>query len=238
MKRTKKAAVIATCMSLCAAILAGTAGAPVAAHVQPVYRPVAILTVISGEVLIRAQGHYFSLATDGAVLYVGTTLRTSADAQALITLVEGSTLELDPASDITIEDVTMPSGSTIAQALGRGWQVVTRLTTADSRFGLKTPASTASVRGIEFEIAAADALDGLTMMLTTQPVITAVAGMPSVELLAPTTTTAVRSTSVLMSTLTTTPGAERIRKIFTTTSVVRAPLAERSRDRDSERAKD
>lgn len=152
-------------------------GAPVAAQVEaparaalPALQPAAILTVISGDVLARFGGVDFSFAADGAVLYVGATVRTGADARAVITLFEGSTVELEPASEITIEQATTHGGSTIvqlAQSLGRSWHVVTHLTSADSRYEVRTPAATASVRGTAFEVAVGDGHAGPTTTVTT-----------------------------------------------------------------------
>src|SRR4026207_604922 len=111
----------------------------------------------------RLGGSGCASATDGAVLYVGSTVRTSGDARAVITLFEGSTIELEPASDITIEEATTQNSSTIvqlAQSVGRSWHVVTHLTTADSRYEVRTPAATASVRGTALEVAVDDGLIG------------------------------------------------------------------------------
>ena len=147
---------------------------PVAAKVQaPAQSPLqsaAVLTVISGDVQTRFGASGFASATDGAVLYVGSTVRTSSDARAVITLFEGSTIELEPASDITIEEATTRSSSTIvqlAQSVGRSWHVVTHLTTADSRYEVRTPAATASVRGTAFEVAVDDGLSGPSTTVTT-----------------------------------------------------------------------
>lgn len=155
----------------------GVGGAPVAAQTQmkaapaqSQLRPAAVLTVISGNVLMRSGASSFSSAADGAILYVGSTVRTSGDARAVITLFEGSTVELEPASDITIEEAAMRDGSTIvqlAQSLGRSWHVVTHLTTADSRYEVRTPAATASVRGTAFEVAVEDGAAGPTTTVTT-----------------------------------------------------------------------
>src|SRR5438552_806583 len=153
----------------------------------------AILTVISGNVLMRSAGADFSTAIDGAVLYVGSTIRTGADARAIITLFEGSTVELEPASDITIEEATLRSGSTIvelAQSLGRSWHVVTHLTTADSRYEVKTPAATASVRGTAFEVVVDDSLT-TTVTTTEGRVATTDATATSEVLVSPDQTTTV-----------------------------------------------
>lgn len=166
LRRTNQAAVVASCVALCAGMLFGTASAPVASEnaARPALRPVAILTVLSGGVLMRSPAGDFIAALDGTVLHVGTVLRTSADARALITLFEGSTMELDPASDVTIEDAQ--SGSTIAQSFGRGLRVVMRLTAADSRYEQTTPAATASVRGVDFEVEPASGVGALLNTLT------------------------------------------------------------------------
>jgi len=155
----------------------GVSGSPVAAHVQPsvsralpALQPAAVLTVISGDVRMRFGANDFFSAIDGAVLYVGSTVRTSADARAVITLFEGSTVELEPASDITIEEATTRGASTIvqlAQSIGRSWHVVTHLTTADSRYEVRTPSATASVRGTSFEVAVEDDAAGPTTTVTT-----------------------------------------------------------------------
>jgi hypothetical protein len=214
-------------------MLFGIAAAPNAAQPQarPALQPVAILTVISGDVLMRSARGDFSSAVDGAVLYAGAMLRTSANARALITLFEGSTVELDPASDITIEDAATRGGSTVAQALGRGWNVVMRLTSADSRYEPSTPAATASVRGGEFEVAAADAASGLmaTPTVPEQHVATTVAVSTTAKTIAAAQTTNARSNSAPVS-MRSAVGAERIRKVVTAAVVSRARPAARSRD--------
>jgi hypothetical protein len=195
-------------MGLCMAMVLGVNEAPVAAHAQTSatraarsqLEPAAILTVLSGDVLTRFAGNDFSAATDGAVLYVGSTVRTSADARAVITLFEGSTVELEPASDMTIEEATTRGGSTIvelAQSLGRSWHVVTHLTTADSRYEVRTPAATASVRGTAFEVAVDDGAAGQTTTVTTTDgrVATADALASSEVLVTADQTTTVRANS-------------------------------------------
>jgi len=182
----------------------GVGGAPVAAQMQaPAHSPLqaaAVLTVISGDVLMRFGTSGFSSAPDGAVLYVGSTVRTSTDARAVITLFEGSTVELEPASDITIEEAKMSGGSTVvqlAQSLGRSWHVVTHLTTADSRYEVKTPAATASVRGTAFEVAIDDGPGGPTTTVTTAEgrVATADTATSSEVLVSADQTTTVRANS-------------------------------------------
>jgi hypothetical protein len=199
--------VLACCLALCMAMGLGVGSAPVAARAQPQVlarsqlQPAAILTVISGDVLMRFGGGAFSSAVDGALLYVGSTVRTGADARAVITLFEGSTVQLEPASDITIEDARTHGGSTIvqlAQSLGRSWHVVTHLTTADSRYEVKTPSATASVRGTAFYVAVDDGMIGPTTTVTTVEgrVATADVAGTSEVLVTPDQTTTVKAHGV------------------------------------------
>jgi len=186
---------------MCVATVLGVGGERVAAQVptptavQTTQQPAAILTVISGNVLTRSARGDFSPATDGAVLYVGGSVRTSVDARAVITLFEGSTVELEPGSDITIGEATTRGGSTVvqlAQSLGRTWHVVTHLATADSRYEVKTPAATASVRGTAFEVAVEDSANAPTTTVTTtegRVATTDVAGTTEVLVAADQTTT-------------------------------------------------
>lgn len=193
-------------------MLFGIASAPVAAQIQaaPAQQPVAILTVISGDVLMRTVSGDFTSVMDGAVLYVGNVLRTSADARALITLFEGSTVELDPASDVVIEDAR--AGSTLAQALGRGLRVVMHLTIADSRYEPTAPAATASVRGIEFEIAVASDLSALsTTLIPTASFVTPAFTIPtSTHQVSPTDTTTKQANTVTV--MTSSSRSEKVRK--------------------------
>ncbi len=165
-------------------------GAPVAAQGQAAptaASAAAVLTVISGEVLTRSGSRAFAAAADGAVLHVGATVRTGADARAVLTLFEGSTVELEPGSDVTIEQAITRDGSTIvklAQMLGRSWHVVTHLTTADSRYEVRTPAATASVRGTAFEVAVEAAFAGpMTTVTTTTGLVAATDSGATAEVL-------------------------------------------------------
>ena len=237
--RTNRAAAITTSIALCAAMLFGVAAAPVAEAMQArqTLQPVAILTVISGDVLVRTTTGDFASAPDGTLVFVGTVLRTSVDARALITLFEGSTMELDPASDVTIEDATARGGSTFAQMLGRGWHVVTRLTSADTRYERRTPSATASVRGIDLELVVADSTSDLatplaTLMTTTQFVATTATPAMTVQNVAAVPTTTVRASTAVVS-LRSDSRAEKIRRLITDklTELARTTV-EKSRDSD------
>jgi hypothetical protein len=115
------------------------------------------VTIISGDVQVQhgATGS-FVRATDGEVLAAGDTIRTADDARAVLTYFEGSTVSIEPNSELAIETASaLSDGSTVVvmqQNVGRTWHVVTKLITGNSKYEVKTPASTASVRGTAFQV--------------------------------------------------------------------------------------
>ena len=230
MRRTNHAAVITSSVALCASMLFGIASAPVAERIpsSAALQPVAVLTLISGDVLMRTPGADFISAMDGAVLYVGTVLRTSADARALITLFEGSTVELDPASDITIEAAL--GSSTFADAFGRGLRVVMHLTTADSRYERTTPAATASVRGVDFDVEVASNVAALpSALLPIAERVTTMAVAPTaIRIVGAAEGTTTRANTSDVSTAPAT--SKSVRKLLADPLVLRVPSTGRSRD--------
>ena len=115
------------------------------------------VTVISGDIQVRhGVNGAFVTATDGEILAAGDTIRTGDTARAILTYFEGSTVSVEPNTELLIEDASANTdGSTIVvmrQSFGRTWHVVTKLITGDSRYEVRTPASTASVRGTAFQV--------------------------------------------------------------------------------------
>ena len=127
------------------------------------------LTILSGDVSVRHGGGAFVAAVDGETLNAGDAVRTAADARAILTYFEGSTVTIEPASEMSIDNAeTLADGGTVVvmtQTLGRTWHVVTKLITGSSKYEVKTPASTASVRGTEFQV---DADANVTTVTTTE----------------------------------------------------------------------
>lgn len=128
------------------------------------------LTIISGAVSVRHGTGDFAPADDGAVLGPGDTVRTGADARAVLTYFEGSTVEIEPSSELTIDTAHgNPDGSTVIvmkQDLGTTWHVVTHLVQGGSKYEVHTTSATASVRGTAFTVGVAP--DGTTTETTTE----------------------------------------------------------------------
>lgn len=70
----------------------------------------ATLTVIGGAVSVQPRGgSIFLAATDGQAVGSGSRVRTACDGRAALTLFDGSTVALDPCSELLVERLTVPS---------------------------------------------------------------------------------------------------------------------------------
>ena len=113
------------------------------------------VTIISGDIEVRhGATATFVSATDGEILVAGDVIRSGEGSRAVLTYFEGSTVSIEPNTELVIETASsFTDGSTVVvmqQTFGRTWHVVTKLITGNSRYEVKTPASTASVRGTAF----------------------------------------------------------------------------------------
>lgn len=138
------------------------------------------LTVLSGAVSVRHAGGDFTTAVDGEVLTDGDAVHTGPDGRAVLTYFEGSSVTIEPSTDLAIDSATaLSDGSTVVrmtQLAGRTWHVVTKLITGGSKYEVRTPASTASVRGTEFQV---DASNDETTVTTTEGTVVAQVADPS-----------------------------------------------------------
>ena len=104
------------------------------------------LTRADGAVFVGHDGSAFTSAREGDVIAAGDTLRTGRGATAEFTYVEGSSVRVDSDTQIVVASLRT-SDVGVGQALGRAWHVVTSLISGGSRYEVRTPSSTASVRG-------------------------------------------------------------------------------------------
>ncbi len=107
----------------------------------------------------------FAPALDGDIVTNGDFVRSSKDGRAVLTFFDGSTLSVD--SGALVKVITLNRLATggiellVEQTLGRSWAAVAKLR-PDSKFEIKTPSSTAAVRGTAFETNVVQNADGTT----------------------------------------------------------------------------
>ena len=131
------------------------------------------LTILAGTADVARGAGAFTRAADGQVLNAGDRVRTTDAGHAVVTFLDGSTVEIEPATTITVIQATAAASGAITiqieQAIGRTWSAVQQLVRSDSKFELRTPATTATVRGTGF---VTDVLaSGATTVTTTDGIV-------------------------------------------------------------------
>jgi hypothetical protein len=140
---------------LIAAVIAALVVVPAALVItqQRAAAAATILSILDGTASVARGTAAFAAASDGDIVNTGDRVQTAQNSHAMVTFFDGSTLEIEPATTVQIEEAASVDGATairISQILGRTWASVQKLTRADSRFEVRTPTLTAAVRGTGF----------------------------------------------------------------------------------------
>jgi PKD repeat protein len=121
-------------------------------------KQIASLRLFGGQVLVQHGSGAFSAGTEGASLREGDTVRTGSDGRASIEYFDGSLTRLDYDTSftlVTLESLEDSAGSKVIegeQSDGNSFNLVTELVDAESRFDVRTPTATASVRGTVYAL--------------------------------------------------------------------------------------
>jgi len=114
----------------------------------------ATLTVLHGAVDAQKGSAAFAPALDGDLVSSGDVVRADDTGNAVVTFFDGSTLTVQSGAQVKVVSLSRTGSGgiqvTIEQMLGKTWSSVQKLG-PDSRFEIKTPSSTAAVRGTAFE---------------------------------------------------------------------------------------
>lgn len=129
------------CGGVCVAV-------PPSAWAQPA-ADAAALNVLAGDVkvLLPSEGTARA-ATNGMTVVAGTKVQTGKKSRALVTFLDGSTLTVEPESDITIkqaEGTPRRSRVTVGINFGTVWARVVKLVDPESTFSLQSNTATATV---------------------------------------------------------------------------------------------
>jgi hypothetical protein len=140
---------------LIAAVIAALVVVPTALVVtqQRAAAAATILSILDGTASVARGTAAFAAAADGDIVNTGDRVQTAQNSHAMVTFFDGSTLEIEPATTVQIEEAASVDGALairISQTIGRTWASVQKLTRADSKFEVRTPTLTAAVRGTAF----------------------------------------------------------------------------------------
>ncbi|MFA5055776.1 MAG: FecR family protein [Dehalococcoidia bacterium] len=110
------------------------------------------LSDIAGDVQVLRSGiSAWAAATDGMKIWTGDGLKTGSDGYVLITFFDGSVMEVEADTDISIEELSENSGGSttvrINQVIGSTINRVQNLVDSSSTYEVETPAGSAVVRG-------------------------------------------------------------------------------------------
>ena len=114
----------------------------------------ATLAILNTAIDGARAGAAFVPALDGEIYATGDLVRANVDGRAVLTFFDGSSLSVDPGSQVKVVALNRVSADgiqvTIEQSLGRSWSSVQKLKTPDSRYEVRTPSTVAVVRGTGF----------------------------------------------------------------------------------------
>ena len=135
------------------------------------------LSIFSGNVDIISPGQEQSRpGADGMTLDVGTRIITALDSRALITFFDGSTLTLEPETDIEIQCLESDDKQNISivlkQWMGKTWSRVIKMTDPAWHYEIKTPCASAIVRETVFMTDVDDT--GETTVVTTEGLVSVI----------------------------------------------------------------
>jgi len=133
--------------ALLAALALGAGSNAVLAPEANAHASISTLTVVAGPVLVRHGGAEFSRAHVGDVVAPGDTIRTGTAASVEFTYFDGSSARLDADAEIVVASLRAEAEGGVVQTIARAWNVLTKLVAGGTRFDVRTPSSTASVRG-------------------------------------------------------------------------------------------
>jgi len=120
-----------------------------------------VLDVAEGTVHLK-RGDVERVASDGEVLLEGDELRTGPDSRAVVVFFDGSNMTLEPGTTVRFETAHADRGATIIsilQSAGSTWHALHRLLEPNSRYEVRTPAMTATVRGTAFGVSVGESED-------------------------------------------------------------------------------
>ncbi len=114
------------------------------------------VSILSGSVEVQIPGsHTWQQADDGMTLRAGSRVKTAEGSHAVLTFFEGSSIKLEPCTDIQIQRVAhVDERSTevvLKQWVGKTWCRVVKMIAPGSRYEIQTPSAIALVRGTLFE---------------------------------------------------------------------------------------
>ncbi|MFC2006366.1 FecR domain-containing protein, partial [Chloroflexota bacterium] len=145
---------------------------------HPVLVSQCTLSILSGSVEVQNPGSDTAQqGTDGMTLNAGARVKTAPHSHVLLTFFEGSTVKLEPNTDVEIRQVEYSNEQSttivVKQWLGRTWSRVIKMADSGSHYQIETPSASAVVRGTLFTTEVEET--GFTKVATTEGLVSVAA---------------------------------------------------------------
>jgi hypothetical protein len=153
--------------------------------------PFCVLNIIRGDVLVMDKDALsWEKASDGMILESGSRIKTSADADAVLTFTKGTTTKLEPGTDLIVDkiedsDGAQPYAVILKQQSGRTWNQVDKAG-GKASFQIRTSSADIVVHGTLFSTQVDET--GKTTVQTTEGKVGVSAGGTEVQVPAGTMT--------------------------------------------------
>ncbi|MFC1913650.1 FecR domain-containing protein, partial [Chloroflexota bacterium] len=136
------------------------------------------LSLLSGSAeILETSSANWKQGADGMTLAAGMQVKTSHDSHAVLTFFEGSTIRLEPGTNVEIQQLEYDDEQAVTiilkQWTGRTWSRVVKMASPGSRYEIETPSATAIVRGTLFTTEIDET--GSTKVATTEGLVSVVA---------------------------------------------------------------
>jgi len=160
------------------ALVAGLWGAFNFLSPPPALASQGTLSVLSGSVEVQeSMAEGWQKGSDGMVLSAGARVKTEAGSYALLTFFEGSSIKLEPDSDVEIRQLEYTNGQLTAivlkQWLGKTWSRVIKRTDHDLHYQVQTPSASVIAHGTLFATEVEET--GFTMVATMEGLVSVAA---------------------------------------------------------------
>ena len=114
------------------------------------------LSTLNGSVELQRPGaNTWEEAENGMTIEAGSWVKTTPNSEALLTFFTGTTIKLEPSTQLMVEQVegsggNQPAAIVLKQWLGKTLSRVEKLADPGSRYEIQTPSASAMVRGTQF----------------------------------------------------------------------------------------
>ena len=160
------------------ALVAGLSGALNFLSPPPALASQCTLSILSGNVEVQeSAAESWQKGTDGMILSVSARVKTTPSYHALLTFFEGTTIKLEPSTDVEIQQIerTDEQSATIIlkQRLGKTWSHVAKIADTGSHYQVETPLASTIAQGTLFTTEVDET--GFTQVATTEGLVSVVA---------------------------------------------------------------